>query len=164
MVDSSAAGLVVTGEHGKRILPPTYVREHVELAYATTAYGAQGSTVATSHVLVGEHTGAASAYVGMTRGRERNVAHLVADSVEDARAQWIAVFGRDRADLGPSQAVGLAAEAIDRYGPCGFPMSVASVGPRRATGLASKHPTAATHRMVRRAVVRASGSDPTRAT
>ena len=94
-----------------------YAREHVELAYATTAYGAQGSTVPTSHVLVGDHTGAASAYVGMTRGRERNVAHLVAETTDDARRQWVEVFGRDRADLGPTHAARLAAEAIDRYGP-----------------------------------------------
>jgi len=80
------------------------VRAHVELAYATTAYGAQGSTEPISHVVIGEHTGAASAYVGMTRGRERNVAHLVAESVEDARRQWVEVFGRDRADLGPAHA------------------------------------------------------------
>lgn len=87
------------------------------LGYATTAYGAQGSTVPVSHVIVGEHSGAASAYVGMTRGRERNVAHMVAESVEDARNQWVAVFGRDRADLGPTHARRAAAEAIDRYGP-----------------------------------------------
>jgi hypothetical protein len=37
------------------------VCEHVELAYATTAYGAQGSTVTFSHVLVGDHTSASSA-------------------------------------------------------------------------------------------------------
>jgi len=117
VIDSSAAGLRVKGESGQRVLPPAYVHEHVELAYATTAYGAQGSTVTTSHVLIGDHTGAASAYVGMTRGRERNVAHLVAESIEDARTQWIEVFGRDRADLGPSHAAGMAAEAIDRYGP-----------------------------------------------
>jgi hypothetical protein len=109
--------LIVHGETGRRVLPPGYVREHVELAYATTAYGAQGSTVPVSHVLIGDHTGAASAYVGMTRGRESNVAHLVAESVEDARKQWDAVFGRDRADLGPAHARGLAADAIDRYGP-----------------------------------------------
>lgn len=109
--------LSVQGEAGKRVLPSEYVRTHVELAYATTAYGAQGSTVPVSHVVVGEHTGAASAYVGMTRGRERNVAHLVAGSVEDARNQWIAVFGRDRADLGPGVARVTAAEAVDRYGP-----------------------------------------------
>lgn len=109
--------LTVHGDSGKRVLPPDYVRQHVELAYATTAYGAQGSTVPVSHVLIGEHTGAASAYVGMTRGREGNVAHLVAESVEDARKQWADVFGRDRADLGPTHAREAAAEAIERYGP-----------------------------------------------
>ncbi|MGH2908006.1 MAG: MobF family relaxase, partial [Solirubrobacteraceae bacterium] len=108
--------LTVVGEAGRRVLPPNYLRGDVELAYATTAYGAQGSTVAESHVLVGEHSGAASAYVGMTRGRRRNVAHLVAESVEDARKQWCDVFGRDRADLGPAHAREAAAEAIDRYG------------------------------------------------
>src|SRR5665811_1592649 len=109
--------VTVHGDAGTRDLPPDYVREHVELAYATTAYGAQGSTVPVSHVLIGEHTGAASAYVGMTRGRERNIAHLVTESVEDARKQWVDVFGRDRADLGPAHAAGAAVEAIDRYGP-----------------------------------------------
>jgi exodeoxyribonuclease V alpha subunit len=117
VLDCTNGALVVQGEAGKRVLPPDYVRQHVELAYATTAYGAQGSTAPVSHVLVGEHTGAASAYVGMTRGRERNVAHLVAESVEDARTQWIDVFSRDRADLGPARAREAAAEAIDRYGP-----------------------------------------------
>lgn len=117
VIGSSTAGLHVNGENGQPVLPPAYVHDHVELAYATTAYGAQGSTVPVSHVLVGEHTGAASAYVGMTRGRERNVAHIVADSIDDARIQWVEVFGRDRADLGPSHAAGMAAEAIDRYGP-----------------------------------------------
>jgi hypothetical protein len=40
----------------------------------------------------------------------------VAESLEEARRQWIDVFGRDRADLGPAHAARLAAEAIDRYG------------------------------------------------
>lgn len=53
----------------------------------------------------------------MTRGRERNVAHLVAESVDNARKQWAEVFGRDRADLGPAHARDAAVEAIDRYGP-----------------------------------------------
>ncbi|MFT4263400.1 MAG: helicase C-terminal domain-containing protein [Nocardioides sp.] len=99
------------------MLPPDYVRRYIELAYATTAYGAQGATVTESHVLVGEHSGAASAYVGMTRGRERNVAHLVAESVEDTRKQWCDVFSRDHADLGPAHAREAAAEAIEQYGP-----------------------------------------------
>ena len=39
--------------------------------------------------MIGEHTSAAAAYVAMTRGRQHNTAHIVADSVADARAQWI---------------------------------------------------------------------------
>ena len=117
VVSCDRGALTVRGDAGLRVLPNAYVRRDVELAYATTAYGAQGATVAESHVLVGEHSGAASAYVGMTRGRERNVAHLVAASVEDARKQWCDVFGRDRADLGPAHAREAAAGAIERYGP-----------------------------------------------
>jgi len=109
--------LVARGPRGARTLPPEYVHDHVELAYATTAYGAQGQTVPTAHLALGESTGAASAYVGMTRGRHRNVAHIVADSVEDARTQWIQTFSRDRADLGPRHAAWLAEEDIERYGP-----------------------------------------------
>ncbi len=104
-----------------RELPSAYVREHVELAYATTIHGAQGETVDQAHVAVGETTGAAAAYVAMTRGRQTNVAHLVAESGEDARRQWVDVFSRDRADLGPAHARGQAIEAIDRYGAAAVP-------------------------------------------
>ena len=99
-----------------RTLPAGYAREHVELAYATTVYGAQGETTRTGHLMLGEHTSAASAYVAMTRGRDHNVAHLVADDEEDARRQWEQVFARDRADLGPAAAAEQAAEDIERYG------------------------------------------------
>ncbi|MDZ5661405.1 MobF family relaxase [Nocardioides sp. S-58] len=110
-------GLLVTGRAGQRALPAEYVREHVELAFTTTAYGAQGETVDSAHFVLGETTGAASAYVGMTRGRHHNVAHLVAESIDDARSQWVDVFSRDRADLGPRHAAQRAADDIDRYGP-----------------------------------------------
>ena len=129
--------LLVTGHAGQRTLPADYVREHVELAFTTTAYGAQGETVDSAHLALGETTGAASAYVGMTRGRHRNIAHLVAESIEDARSQWIDIFNRDRADLGPNHAAERAADDIDRYGPSASPSAVglqAAVlrdGPRR---------------------------------
>jgi hypothetical protein len=99
-----------------RTLPAGYVREHVELAYATTVYGAQGDTTGTGHLVLGEHTSAASAYVAMTRGRIDNVVHLVADNMDDAKRQWDDVFGRDRADLGPNVAAQRAALDVDRYG------------------------------------------------
>jgi hypothetical protein len=113
-IDDGAIAL--TGRTGTRTLPAGYAREHLELAYATTVYGAQGDTVATADLLVGDQTGAAAAYVAMTRGRHRNTAHLVAESVDDARAHWVTVFARDRADLGPAHAAEVAAEDLDRYG------------------------------------------------
>ena len=67
-------------------------------------------------VVLGEATGAAAAYVGMTRGRHHNTAHLVAESIQEARAQWVDVFSRDRADVGPGHAAQTAAEDIERYG------------------------------------------------
>jgi hypothetical protein len=108
--------LVITGRAGERELPADFVREHVELAFASTAHGAQGETVDSAHLVIGEVTGAAAAYVGMTRGRHSNVAHLVAESVDDARQQWIQVFSRDRADLGPGHAATRVDEDIERYG------------------------------------------------
>jgi hypothetical protein len=105
------------GRAGIRSLPAAYVQEQVELAYATTVHGAQGETTQTGHLLLGEHTTAAAAYVAMTRGRDNNVAHLVADNVDDARRLWVETFGRDRADLGPAHAARRAAEDLDRYAP-----------------------------------------------
>jgi conjugative relaxase-like TrwC/TraI family protein len=132
-----------SGQRRDRALPAEYVREHVEVAYATTVYGAQGETVDHTHVAIGETTGAAAAYVAMTRGRQTNVAHLVAESVEDARKQWIDVFSRDSADLGPAHARGQAIEAVDRYGPAAMrrtgtvpPPPLAAPSDRRAPGIA----------------------------
>lgn len=96
-------GLTITGRTGTRHLPAAYARDQVELAYATTVYGAQGETVATGHLVLGEHTTGAAAYVGMTRGRHRNTVHIVAETYTEARDQWVAAFLRDAADLGPAR-------------------------------------------------------------
>ena len=108
-------GLTVTGGQGSRTLPAGYVSEHVEMAYASTVYGVQGDTVDAAHLAVGEHTGAQSAYVGMTRGRDTNTAHLVARTVDEAREQWIGVFEHTRADLGPGHAAEAALVEAARY-------------------------------------------------
>ena len=96
--------LILHGRGRDREIPAEYATRFVELAYATTVHGAQGETVDHAHVAIGDTTGAAAAYVAMTRGRHGNIAHLVAETVEDAREQWIEVFSRDRADLGPAHA------------------------------------------------------------
>lgn len=58
-------------------LPATYVRQHVELGYATTAHGAQGLTVDEAHAVIGPDDPASLAYVALTRGRTLNQAHVV---------------------------------------------------------------------------------------
>lgn len=111
-------GSLVLHGHGRdRHIPGDYAKQSVQLAYATTVHGAQGETVDHAHAAISETTGAAAAYVAMTRGRHTNTAHLVADTVDDARHQWAATFSRDQADLGPAHAKQRATDAIDRYGP-----------------------------------------------
>lgn len=57
-------------------LPAEYVREHVELAYASTVHRAQGRTVDTSHSIVDGSMNRGAFYVAMTRGRESNRAYV----------------------------------------------------------------------------------------
>ena len=53
-------------------LPASYVVQHVELAYSTTAFRAQGRTVDTTHAMVSPTTTREVLYVSATRGRESN--------------------------------------------------------------------------------------------
>jgi conjugative relaxase-like TrwC/TraI family protein len=57
---------------GQVLLPADYVREHVELAYASTAHTAQGRTVDTAHAIVSPTTTREVLYVSGTRGRQGN--------------------------------------------------------------------------------------------
>ena len=63
------------------VLPADYVAEHLSLGYATTVHAAQGLTVDTCHTVVGPTTSAEALYVGMTRGRHANTAHVVTRAV-----------------------------------------------------------------------------------
>lgn len=81
-------------------LPAEYVSEHVQLGYATTVHSSQGMTVDEGHLLVTGQTDGAGVYVGLSRGKTSNVAHFVADSLEEAREQFVAAVGRARADMG----------------------------------------------------------------
>ena len=83
-VISAAADGSLHVRHERRgataVLPPDYVAQHVVLGYATTIAGAQGRTVDRGHVVVTPRTASASLYVGMSRGRDSNHAHVVCDS------------------------------------------------------------------------------------
>ena len=84
-------GLTVAAVHGRDDtgevlgealhLPAAYVGEHLTLGYASTVHAAQGRTVDTAHAVVGAGTDAASAYVALTRGRDRNTAYGVTVAV-----------------------------------------------------------------------------------
>ncbi len=73
----------VIAKHRRRrttvAITPDYLATQTVLAYASTIAGAQGRNTDTGHVLVTPRTNAASLYVGMTRGRRSNHAHVVTD-------------------------------------------------------------------------------------
>jgi hypothetical protein len=62
-------------------LPADYVREYVELGYASTVHRAQGRTVDTAHAVVSPTTTREALYVAATRGRSAN--HLYVDVAFD---------------------------------------------------------------------------------
>jgi conjugative relaxase-like TrwC/TraI family protein len=58
-------------------VPRAYLARSAELAYAGNVHVAQGRTVDTAHLLVTEGLSRQALYVGMTRGRQANTAHVV---------------------------------------------------------------------------------------
>lgn len=110
-----------TGHSTSKRLPAAYVAEHVHLAYASTAYGVQGVTSETAHAVVNSPTSdtfesmgldAAGIYVGLTRGREANLLHVVAADVDEAREQFASAMERDRADRGLEHGARTARQAV----------------------------------------------------
>lgn len=76
--------LTIAGRSGAVTLPPEYVREHVELAYAETSHANQGRTVDRSFLLLDGATNAAGIYVPMTRGRLTNEAFVITHGEQTA--------------------------------------------------------------------------------
>ena len=83
-------------------LDASAARQHLQLAYAVTGYGAQGLTVDEAVQLVDEGTDRPAFYVGATRGRYANQTALVADNADPdlARRQVEDILGQPGADTG----------------------------------------------------------------
>jgi hypothetical protein len=109
--DDGALSLRRAGGRGEVVVPREYVREHVELAYGTTAHRAQGQTVDTAHVPVGGGTTRELLYVAATRGREANrlyvdttldpdpaTGHALATSGASAREVLLRVLTKEGAE------------------------------------------------------------------
>lgn len=65
--------------------------------------------------------------------------HACYQCAADAREQWIAVFGRNRADLGPGHATELAAREAAHYAPL-RPLDQPPAAPRRPSRAAPSVP------------------------
>jgi len=77
---------VADAESGSVRLPAEYVARHVELGWAVTGYGNQGTTVDHGICVIEPASTRAGTYVAMTRGRGRNVA-LIVDRTGSADAE-----------------------------------------------------------------------------
>ena len=76
--------ITATGTHGTVRLPAGYVRDHVELAYATTAMGAQGRTVDHAILYLDTPADVRNIYVPLTRGRHSNHAYVATTGGDSA--------------------------------------------------------------------------------
>ncbi len=59
------------------LVPRAYLADNAELDYAGNTHVGQGRTVDTAHLLVTGTLSRRSLYVGLTRGRESNTAHII---------------------------------------------------------------------------------------
>jgi hypothetical protein len=80
--------------NGRITLPASYVRDHVQLLYATTSHRTQGSTVDTAHPLVTATMTREALYVLASRARDRTTLYVAThdhpDSDDDAQVNTAA--------------------------------------------------------------------------
>ena len=100
------------------LVPRDYLADSAELDYAGNTHVGQGRTVDTAHLLVTETLSRRSLYVGLTRGRESNTAHVVTGNTappghppyEQASPESVvkAILERDDPDLSATEQIGQA--------------------------------------------------------
>ena len=96
-------------------IPRAYLARNAELAYAGNVHVAQGRTVDNAHLLVTESLSRQALYVGMTRGRQANTAHVVTGSTSppghepyqqaNPESVFVDVIGRDAEDLSATEQI-----------------------------------------------------------
>lgn len=83
--DDGSLRVTRPGRGAVTLLPADYVRDHVELGYASTAHRAQGRTVDTAHAYVTATTLREPLYVMASRGRESN--RLYVDTAREPQSE-----------------------------------------------------------------------------
>ena len=101
-------------------VPRSYLAHNAELAYAGNIHVAQGRTVDTAHLLVTDTLSRQALYVGMTRGRQANTAHVVTGKTAPAgnkpyqqaapESVLASVLQRDAGDLSATEQIRHAQE------------------------------------------------------
>lgn len=90
--------LTASGRNGTVHLPPSYVAEHLELAYARTAIAGQGRTVKAGLLFMDGATDVRNVYVAMTRGTETNEAFIATTGEQTALDVFARSIGTDWID------------------------------------------------------------------
>ena len=101
-------------------MPRSYLAASAELAYAGNVHVAQGRTVDTAHLLITDSLSRQALYVGMTRGRQSNTAHVVTGKTAPpgrkpyqqatSEAVLASVMQRDDGDLSATEQIRQAQE------------------------------------------------------
>lgn len=100
-INDATGDIVAAADEELVTLPASYCRDHVQLAYATTAHRSQGRTVDTAHTIVDSSATRETFYVAMTRGKQGNHAYVVVDEHEqlgDAAATGMSRTWRETLD------------------------------------------------------------------
>lgn len=106
--------MTLDGDDGARDVTADYIRESVQLGYASTTYGAQGIT--SDHAIYWATPGAdgADLYVAVTRGKTSNKVFMTAADETDALETLEGIIGRSRGDNGLDAARRALQEMIDQ--------------------------------------------------
>lgn len=78
-IDQDTGDITVVSGDETVVLPGAYCRDHVQLAYATTAHRSQGRTVDTAHAIIDTSASRETFYVAMTHGKYSNRAYIIDD-------------------------------------------------------------------------------------
>ena len=106
--------MTLDGDDGARDVTADYIRESVQLGYASTTYGAQGIT--SDHAIYWATPGAdgADLYVAVTRGKTSNKVFMTAADETDVLETLERIIGRSRGDNGLDAARRALQEMIDQ--------------------------------------------------
>lgn len=111
-VDANGRMMVQNTQNGLHIsLPQEYVKQHVQLGYASTIHRTQGMTVDTIHSVMTASVSRSLAYVAMTRGREANRMYLVPNDGQSMHTALESIAGRHDENLTAHEQASLARAA-----------------------------------------------------